>query len=44
VVPSTGSIIHVGFSVKTQGSPAATDSSPMKLKQTGADYGIFSLL
>lgn len=34
VVPSTGSTIHVGFPVKTQGSPAATDSSPMKLKHT----------
>lgn len=32
VVPSTGSMIHVGLSVKTHGSPFATDSSPMKLQ------------
>ena len=32
VVPSTGSMIQVGLSVSMQGSPAATDSSPMKLK------------
>lgn len=33
VVPSTGSMIHVGMSVKIHGSPLATDSSPMKLQQ-----------
>lgn len=32
VVPSTGSMIHVGLLVKTHGSPFATDSSPMKLQ------------
>lgn len=32
VVPSTGSMIHVGLSVKMHGSPFATDSSPMKLQ------------
>lgn len=32
VVPSMGSMIQVGSSVKTLGSPAATDSSPMNLK------------
>ena len=31
VVPSTGSIIHVGLSVQSHGLPAAVDSSPMKL-------------
>ena len=31
VVPSTGSMSHVGSSVRVHGSPAATDSSPMKL-------------
>lgn len=31
VVPSTGSMIHVGLSVKMQACPLATDSSPMKL-------------
>lgn len=41
VVPSTGSIIHVGLSVKTQGSPAATDSSPMKLKQIKTCHNSF---
>lgn len=36
-MPSTGSMIHVGLSVKMQGFPFATDSSPMKLpgEQTG---------
>lgn len=33
VVPSTGSMIHVGLSVKMHGSPFATDSSPMKLQK-----------
>lgn len=31
VVPSMGSMIQVGASVRTHGSPAATDSSPMNL-------------
>lgn len=35
VVPSTGSMIHVGLSVKMQACPFATDSSPMKLQQRG---------
>lgn len=35
VVPSTGSMIHVGLSVKMQACPFATDSSPMKLSQRG---------
>lgn len=35
VVPSTGSMIQVGLSVKTQACPLATDSSPMKLQHTG---------
>lgn len=34
VVPSIGSMIQVGSSVRTQGSPAATDSSPMNLTHT----------
>lgn len=37
VVPSTGSMIHVGLSVKMHGSPFATDSSPMKLQRTITD-------
>lgn len=32
VVPSTGSMIHVGLSVRMHASPFATDSSPMKLQ------------
>lgn len=36
VVPSMGSMIHVGLSVSTHFSPAATDSSPMKLKARAA--------
>lgn len=31
-----GSMIHVGLSVSTHFSPAATDSSPMKLKARAA--------
>jgi len=31
VVPSTGSIIHVGLSVKVKCCPSTADSSPMKL-------------
>lgn len=34
VVPSMGSIIQVGLSVKSHFSPAATDSSPIKLNTT----------
>lgn len=37
VVPSTGSMIHVGLSVKMHGSPFATDSSPMKLQHRTSD-------
>ena len=33
VVPSMGSMIQVGLSVNSHFSPAATDSSPMKLKE-----------
>lgn len=33
MVPSTGSMIHVGLSVRMQACPFATDSSPMKLQQ-----------
>lgn len=32
VVPSMGSMIQVGLSVRTLGAPAATDSSPIKLQ------------
>lgn len=31
VVPSMGSMIHVGLSVRILGAPADTDSSPIKL-------------
>lgn len=33
VVPSTGSMIHVGLSVRMHDCPFATDSSPMKLQE-----------
>jgi len=32
IVPSTGSMIHVGASVNTHLTPSAVDSSPMNLK------------
>lgn len=38
VVPSIGSMIQVGSSVRTQGSPAATDSSPMNLTHTHTHF------
>lgn len=42
VVPSTGSMIHVGLSVRIHGSPLATDSSPIKLqhKEGKENWGI----
>ena len=37
VVPSIGSMIQVGLSVRMLGAPAATDSSPMKLEEEGEE-------